>query len=96
MNSIDPTNIENMREIYLYFYNNRENINKTMKLYKKYYCTLQNKHKLKYEIIPAFYKNYYCAHSVPVSSFPELWYILNIMFCEIEHSLNPALFTYSE
>ena len=96
MNSIDPTNIENMREIFLYFYSNRENINKTMKLYKKYYYTLQNKHKLKYEIIPAFYKNYYCAHSVPVSSFPELWYILNIMFCEIEHSLNPALFTYSE
>jgi hypothetical protein len=38
---------------------NRENINKTMKLYKKYYYTLQNKHKFKYEIIPEFYKNCY-------------------------------------
>ena len=96
INSIDPTNIENMREIYLYFYNNRENINKTMKLYKKYYYTLQNKHNFKYEIIPEFYKNCYCAYWVPVSGFTELRSILNIMFCEIKQSLNPPLFVYSE
>ena len=58
INSIDPTNIENMREIFQYFYNNRENINKTMKLYKKYYYTLQNKHQLKYRNIAfIFMKN---------------------------------------
>ena len=47
-----------MREIFIYFYNNRENINKTMKLYKKYYYTLQNKHQLKYRNIAfIFMKN---------------------------------------
>ena len=85
-----------MSEIFQYFYNNRENINKTMKLYKKYYCTLQNKHKLKYEIIPKFYNSCYCTYRVPVTGFTELRSILNIIFCEIKHSLNPALFVYSE
>ena len=89
MNTIDLTDIDKMREIYLYFYNNHKNINKTMNLYKKYYYTLQNKHKLKYEIISDFYKNLYCGHSIPAGSFPELRSILTNMFYEIKESLNP-------
>ena len=52
------TDIAKMRDIFIYFCNNSKNIYKTMKLYKKYYYTLQNKHQLKYRNIAfIFMKN---------------------------------------